>query len=244
VETRPVTPTPQLADGECQVWFARVHLAAAGLESLDASERMRMSKLRRPADRDRYVTAHALLRFVVAGQLGQGLEPAAVELVNHCPRCGEGDHGQPRVPGPSGLFVSLSHADDWAAVAITRAGPVGIDIELIDALTPLAAGDAHTALSSAEREWWAGLPLAARAPVLAAVWTRKEALLKAAGTGFQTDPQALSLSPPGDPVRLLSWAGLSPVPAAALVDVSPDAAYAGSLAILTSGSVTVSEYVR
>ncbi|MCW2547716.1 MAG: hypothetical protein JWN96_2176 [Mycobacterium sp.] len=205
-----------------------------------------MEKLRRPEDRDRFVTAHALLRTIAAGHLNArldvALEPAAVELINHCPRCGEGDHGQPRIPGPSGLFVSLCHAGGWAGIAITREGPVGLDIELIDALTPLASGDAKEVLSAAEREWWQRIPLAEKAPALAAVWTRKEALLKAAGTGFHTEPQALTLSAPGADPRLLSWRGQSPVPSGALVDVSPDGAYAGSLAVLTSDAVTVTEH--
>lgn len=234
-----MTPIPVLAAGECQVWWSRVLSGAGGSQELDASELARLERLRRPTDRDRFVTAHVLLRRVVAGQLN--LEPAAVELVNDCPRCGEGDHGQPRVPGRSGLFVSLTHADDWAGVSITRSGPVGLDIELIDALTPLASGDARAVLSEAEQKWWVGLPVGQRAPVLAAVWTRKESLLKAAGTGFQTDPQALTLSAPGVPVRVVEWSGSAP-PAIWLGDARPDDAYAGSVAVLTDDAVTLTEH--
>jgi 4'-phosphopantetheinyl transferase len=241
VETERVTLAPALTAGECQVWWARVHTGAVGVELLDASERARLQRLRRPADRDRFITAHALLRTVAAAQLSLHLGPADVELVNDCPHCGEADHGQPRIPGPAGLFVSLTHADDWAGVAITKAGPVGIDIELIDALTPLAAGDAWVALSPAERQWWARVPLAERSPVLAAVWTRKEALLKAAGTGFQTDPQELTLSAPEEPVRVVEWSGHEP-PAAVLVVARPDEAYAGSVAVLTTEEITVTEH--
>jgi 4'-phosphopantetheinyl transferase len=229
-----------LSERECQVWWAPVTASAPGVEVLDASERERLSRLRRAQDRDRFVTAHALLRRVAALHLG-GLDPAAVELTNVCPKCGDGDHGQPRIVGPSGLFVSLSHAGSWAAVAITRAGPVGIDVEAIDALTPLAAGDASETLSAAERQWWQRLPAAQKAPALAVVWTRKEALLKAAGAGFQIEPSALTLTVPGEPPRLLDWMGQSP-PGAALVDVSPDGFYAGSVAVFTDQELTVTTH--
>jgi 4'-phosphopantetheinyl transferase len=244
VETGAMESVPALRDGECQVWWAPVGAAMPGIELLDGNERERLEKLRRAVDRERFVTAHALLRTVAAAHLSGDLKPADVELVSHCPRCGLGDHGQPRIAGSSGLFVSLCHAGSWAGIAITRIGPVGLDLELVDALTPLASGDAKEVLSAGESEWWHRIPAAEKVATLAAVWTRKEAVLKAAGTGFQTDPQDLTLSSPGLEPRLLSWRGRHSAPPAVLADVTPDRAYAGSVVVFTDQAVTVSQHTR
>jgi 4'-phosphopantetheinyl transferase len=239
-----VDSVPALRDGECQVWWAPVSAGLLGIELLDEGERARLDKLRRAVDRERFVTAHALLRTVAAAHLGGGLNAVDVGLVSHCPRCGPGDHGQPRIAEDAGLFVSLCHAGTWAGVTITRAGPVGLDLELVDALTPLASGDAKEVLSAGEQEWWQHISAAQKVATLAAVWTRKEALLKAAGTGFQTDPQDLTLSAPGLEPRLLSWRGRHSAPAAVLVDVTPDRLYAGSVVAFTERALVISEHAQ
>ena len=46
-----------------------------------------------------------------------------------------GAHGKPRVEAAPQLHVSISHAADRVAVAVTALGPVGVDLE------PAGAGD-------------------------------------------------------------------------------------------------------
>ncbi len=103
-----------------------------------------------------------------------------------CPDCG-GDHGRPIVDA-DGLWASLSRAGGMVAIAVSTAGPVGVDIE------SRAAADRFPLDSGAE-------PLE---PVR--LWTIKEAVLKADGRGLRCDPRELVI---GSGPRLAAWADAS-----------------------------------
>lgn len=141
-----------------------------------------------------------LLRDLVARLAG--IAPAAVTLTQRCPNCAQTGHGPlsveltaggpaeaPALPG--GIHVSLSRADRILAVAVTGAGPVGIDVESVAALSssPVAAA----LCSPAEATALALLAPAAVNAALALLWTSKEAALKAAGVGLRVDPQQLTI---------------------------------------------------
>jgi hypothetical protein len=59
-------------------------------------------------------------------------ETGADAVVRLCARCGSSAHGRPQVNGDA--QVSISYADDLVAVAWSRSGPVGIDVERGDRL--------------------------------------------------------------------------------------------------------------
>jgi 4'-phosphopantetheinyl transferase len=169
------------------VWWARPvseapHLAAL----LDAHERERLERFRRPADRARYLAAHALARLVLAARLDS--DPAGLEFDRTC-RCGK-PHGKPTLPG---LHFSLTHSGDRVGVAVSADGPVGLDVEELRELGDLAALAGH-ALSPAE-------PRPADGPAFLRVWTRKEALLKATGEGLSSPMNAITLAG----ARVESW---------------------------------------
>jgi len=134
----------------------------------------------------------ALLVRVVAE--ATGVTPAEVEVSRRCARCG-GDHGRPVLVhcgdrGAEGVGLSLSRAGRSVAIAVSFAGPVGIDIESVVAASRAALDD--VAFGPAERERLAG---ADRSPALrAAMWTAKEAVLKATGDGLRVDPRELEVS--------------------------------------------------
>ena len=163
---------------------------------LDAHERERMAALRRAADRARYLAAHALARLVLAEHLGA--DPASIDMDRTC-RCGK-PHGKPRLAGHGDAApgFSLTHSGALVGVALGP-GPVGVDVEQHRELTGLD-GLARHALSPGERE--RGLPGPAGFLV---TWTRKEALLKATGDGLSAPMDAITLSAPGDPARVLHW---------------------------------------
>ena len=134
-------------------------------------------------------TDRALLAAVVAQVCDADLAAVAVE--QRCERCG-GAHGRPRVLRPLGTFVSLSRAADTVAVAVSVAGPIGVDIESVSAVG--RAGFDDVAFNTGERAALAALPVGARDRVRARLWACKEALLKLSGEGLTVDPQELTVA--------------------------------------------------
>jgi 4'-phosphopantetheinyl transferase len=99
--------------------------------------------------------------------------------------------GKPQLEG-SDLAVSLAHSGAVVLVAIAAGGEVGVDVEL---LRPEAAAWAlvEQALTKREQAGLDGIAAPARAESFLRTWTRKEAILKAAGTGLGIDPRRLEL---------------------------------------------------
>lgn len=171
---------------EVHVWRARRSHWDQSLERLlDRPERSRLAALRRPRDRELFTLAAAVLRFVAGRELG--CPPWRVQVGRRCARCG-GPHGKPAVQLPAGgLEVSVSHGADVVVVAATWLDPVGVDVERID--PALAVDDlAPLCLAPEEAAVLAGLTGPDRARAFLSCWTRKEAVLKAAGTGLLVPP--------------------------------------------------------
>jgi 4'-phosphopantetheinyl transferase len=141
------------------------------------------------------------------------VELAAVVIEQRCERCG-GPHGRPRVVRPPGAFVSLSRADETVAVAVSLAGPIGVDIESVSAVG--RAGFDDVAFNGPERSALQAVPVTERDRMRAGLWTAKEAVLKLSGHGLTVDPRELTVewrSQPSasvlmmEPQQQLSWSG-------------------------------------
>lgn len=172
-------------------------------------------------------SAHDLLRHEVA-RFHQVPAPAVV-LTHDCPRCGSHAHGQPRVLPSATIrhpaYVSLARAGDLAVVAITEAGPVGIDVEAID------AADFHDFATVGLHPDEAADTAAERTRT----WVRKEALLKAYGTGLAIDPRAIRLDDGG----LAAWDSEHPAPGAVWLREIPIAGAVAAVAVLPVGRADV-----
>ncbi|MEA2209683.1 MAG: hypothetical protein QOF54_2160 [Solirubrobacteraceae bacterium] len=106
---------------------------------------------------------------------------AAGELGRRCV-CGSTDHGAPSAASDPSIGISRSRGGGWHAFAVSTASPVlGVDIE--------PASRAPQALRAAPRFVCAGdgSPSGDAGAALRA-FMRKEAILKARGTGFHVDP--------------------------------------------------------
>lgn len=185
----------------CDIWWARPVAPQRRpelVDLLDEHERERLGRFRRPADRARYLAAHALTRLVLGHRLG--IAPAAVALDRTC-RCGE-QHGKPRLAAGDGPHFSLTHAGDVVGVAVHGVAPVGLDAEQLRPLGDLA-GMARQAWSPTELARGGRVDTAA----FLTVWTRKEALLKASGDGLAAPMAGITLSRPDEPAALREWAG-------------------------------------
>jgi 4'-phosphopantetheinyl transferase len=195
-------------------WAAPVAPAnARGLVALlDDHEHERLDRFRRPADQARYLAAHALVRLVLADAVGA---PAAALVFDRTCRCGA-QHGKPVLPGGPGF--SLTHAGDLVGVAVHPGGDVGLDVEQVRELGDLQAMAAHVC---SPRE------SAADAETFFTLWTRKEALLKAVGTGLATPMSAITLGAAG----VLAWAGEdAPREPLWLADLHPGEGYHAAVA--------------
>ena len=151
---------------------------------LDARERERVLRKRRPDDRELTTLAYAFHRLLLSAVLE--CPPGEVPL-------GRDARGCPVVAGDR-LLTSLSHADGLVAIAVSSAGPVGIDIE------PMTrAGDmgeiAHRVCHPNEQAALAALSGPERERALLSLWVRKEALLKAAGIGMEVEMDRFEAPP-------------------------------------------------
>ncbi len=146
---------------------------------LSPEETSRMDSIRLADRAHVYGAAHVLLRQVLAWVTG--FETSAIEYRRRpCPACG-GPHGRPVLAQAPDWHFSLAHSRDAVALAVGR-HPIGVDIEF-EAPKTLCSYVTHM-LNPVERRLIQEAAESARGGLLAAAWTRKEALLKGRGSGF------------------------------------------------------------
>jgi 4'-phosphopantetheinyl transferase len=168
---------------------------AEARDVLTPDERARADRFHFDRDRRRFTLARACLRHALAEVTGASARGLRLEY---------GPFGKPRLP--EGPTFNLSHADDWAAIAIDTTGrqrELGIDLEGMRTL-PDFERLTETVFSAAERRAISELPADRRIEGFFSGWTRKEAYLKARGDGLQRPLTAFAVSVvPEHPVRLL-----------------------------------------
>ena len=164
---------------------------AHAVHCLGPADASRIAHLDRDEDRIRSATGRVLLRALV-GRVA-GVEACSVVIESRCPVCGAA-HGQPQVADPPAprLHVSVAHAANRVLVAASTLGPLGVDIEPVDAAC--FAGFDQIALTSAERAAVERRPIDERTAARTSLWVRKEALLKMSGYGLTSDPRNVAAS--------------------------------------------------
>ncbi len=229
-----------LADArQCAVWWADAGSADPALSALlSAADRERAERLRRDVDRDRTIVAWALVRTLLGELLGEPAPGVAIE--RRCVRCGSADHGKPRLADTSaGVHFSLAHSGPHVVVALTRAGPVGVDVE---ALRPSADYGALRRRTLTAEETAAFDAAGARPQDFLRAWVRKEAVTKAVGTGIATPFHSFAVGEPGDGAALLTWPDdPSLVERTTLLDLPGDPDRPAAVAVLAR-DVRVSEH--
>lgn len=217
------------------VWQARLDIPPVEIRllgrTLSDKERIRSERFILPADRSRYVGGRGLLRQV----LGRYLR-CAPENVELC--CEPG--GKPAVCTSSQsdvLHLSISHAADVALFAFSRHSVVGIDVELIRPIPEMCA-IVQDCFSAREQVAWDRLPEDQRQEAFFHFWTRKEAVLKAMGTGLAFPPERVEVTcTPNEPARLLGIDDGEKRPREwSLAPLYPSTGYVGALAHLQKPS--------
>jgi 4'-phosphopantetheinyl transferase len=158
---------------------------------LSAEERRRAARFRFPEHATRFLVCHAALRRILGQYLGQ--PPESLEFVAP-------ESGKPRLAGDSTLSFNLSHSRDAALIAVAPGLEVGVDVEAIR--PDFAVDDVARLFTSHERELLGRMDTpGARALMFYRLWTRKEAVLKAEGSGLGgLEHLDISGSPP-EPAR-------------------------------------------
>ena len=173
------------------VWLATADTIAPHV--LDEEEQARASRFLCPRAAATYRAAHTLARRVLS-HYHREVAPSAW-------RFGTNTWGKPAVTGPLPAgFFNLSHSGDLVAIAVAES-EVGVDVERVRPMAHLDDVARHV-FHPNELRWLARQP--GTLPAFFRLWTLKEALLKAAGTGFS------------HPAKLLCWHDLdAPRPFAA-----------------------------
>lgn len=160
----------------------------------------------------------------LALELATALTGRAARLRHLCPRCGSDRHGVPQVVvGERTISASISRAPGMVAAAVALDGAIGIDLERSDAAR--FDGFDGVALHPAE-------PRPADLEAATRLWVRKEAVLKALGTGLRLDPRALRLTGPDNPPRVLAWPDPRPAEILQLRDLDAPDGYLAALAVI------------
>lgn len=169
-----------LAADEVHVWRVELaHIAPAEQRwepILSADERTRAARFHFSRDRQRYTATRALLRTILAGYTSS--DPK--ELVFHYSKT-----GKPSLNSGDGRAVdfNVSHSGQVALLAFTRGRRVGVDVEQVRENFDHEA-IAGRFFSRQEQGQLAALPSAERYKGFFRCWTRKEAYIKAEGSGL------------------------------------------------------------
>lgn len=162
------------------------HLAHAQLRQLQLSGGCSLALLvplplsARGATRGREA-AWEVLRSVLAHLVSQ---PA------HSLRFAKNDHGKPCMEGPGSIGFNVSHSRAHSLIALSASGEVGCDIEdrfTDEDVAPLCSLILHPTELRAVQQ----LPPGEGTQAFRRYWVRKEAALKAMGTGFLQDPREI-----------------------------------------------------
>jgi 4'-phosphopantetheinyl transferase len=164
---------------ETHVWSVNLD---AGLQSLQQAlsllspeEQLRRNEFRLGSLQQRYTLARAALRTLLAAYLDVAAGSIPLRY---------GAHGKPFLQDTSSrLQFNLAHSGHLCVLAFTLDSEVGVDVERVRSLRDAAAVAARF-FSKEECEDLLREPAVQREQAFFRCWTRKEAFVKAVGTGL------------------------------------------------------------
>jgi 4'-phosphopantetheinyl transferase len=191
-----------LGSDEVHVWRASLDEPASQIDSflhtLAADERARAERFYFQRDRERFITAHGVLRAILGLYLNRAPECLAFRY---------GSHGKPALAWEHAgdtLRFNMSHSNGVSLYAITRGREIGVDLELIRCDLEVEQ-IAERFFSHLETVTLRALPTNVQKYAFFLGWTRKEAYIKARGQGLSLPLDQFDVSLiPGEPAALLS----------------------------------------
>jgi len=186
--------------GEVHLWWVGLHMEGPALcacwDLLSAEETRVASSYRFVKDLREFVITRAVLRRILARYTGQS--PADLRFESN-------PGGKPVLQGTQSPHFSVSHCSDIALLAVARVR-IGIDVEHVRPGNFWQKIIGHC-LSPRERAYLEALPEVSRTTALYRFWTRKEAVLKAMGTGLLYPPQQVSVLPESNDPSVVNLLG-------------------------------------
>jgi len=179
----------QLPPGEVHVWLLRLELEENAINTLgsllDSEEQERVARFEVSSARRQFVASRSFLRIVLGKYLG--VDASQVKFRS-------ASHGKPELAGNAAIDFNLSHTEGLTAIAATRVGAVGIDVERIrDQADTLDLADRF--FSKKEAEWIRSRTEQERITSFFACWTAKEAYVKARGGGLSIPLDGFAIIP-------------------------------------------------
>ena len=226
----PRRAAPDLLSPTIHIWRVDLDITPAQERHLSGllgdAEQERAGRLKFAAHRRRFIASHAGLRLLLGGLLDEVPEAIAFTA---------GLHGKPALGGRHAahpLQFNMTHSHELALIAAGTGQPLGVDVEQLRPI-PEATGIASRFYSPDEQARFA--PVAGteqEESAFFACWTRKEAIIKCLGQGFQHPTQTFSVAfLPDEPVEILDdGTPGGPLRDWFLVDLQPGTGYAGALA--------------
>ncbi len=165
------------------------------LDFLAPFELRRAGKFKFETDRQRFIGARGILRYLLGKYLKKN--PAGIEFEYTA-------YGKPLLKGKNELKFNISHSENAAIFSFVKHYEIGVDIEFIKQKIEFEE-IARRFFSKNETLKLLKLPEEKRAEGFFNCWTRKESFIKAVGEGlsFPLDRFEVSLEP-GEKAELLA----------------------------------------
>ncbi len=204
---------------------------------LSEEERRRASRFHFERDRRRFIVRRGILRELLARYLS--IDPVAVDLrVGAQGKLGVETPGQRRW-----LEFNLSHSQGRVLFAFSREIPLGVDLECV---RPIRDKEAlvRRFFSPAEASAFLRLPTSRRLDAFFIGWTRKEAFVKAKGTGlsFGLSSFDVALTPGAGACLLRTRYDEADVNNWSLSDIDAGTGYRAALALRVDAEKVVSHH--
>lgn len=194
--------TVTLGINEVHVWRAFLDGFTPHIDSfihtLAADEQARAERFYFQKDRERFITAHGVLRAILGLYLNRAPERLSFSY---------GSHGKPALACESRgdtIRFNMSHSHGVALYAVAREREVGVDLEFLRCDLQVDQ-IAERFFSRRETATLRALPTDLRKCAFFLCWTRKEAYIKARSEGLSLPLDHFDVSLiPGEPAALLS----------------------------------------
>lgn len=177
---------PVFPHGKVEVYYGSNENFISDIEKLadklSIAEKNRAGKFISDIDRNTYIVCHGFLRIILSLKIGRN--PSEIEILAD-------ENNKPFLRG-NPLYFNISHDRNVFAIVVSEFTPVGVDIEKIKQDLDYSSL-LNSVFTKREICCVRGNPVVSTKNFFL-LWTRKEALLKAIGTGIIDDLDKIDVS--------------------------------------------------